>query len=681
MSRSLKHSNLFMHGCLYGALGIFFALLFCGAAKAKTLYNRYLSMGLEDLMNIEVTSAFKRPQSLKDTAAAVFVITQEDIRRSGATHVADLLRMVPGVDVAQGYSNTWAVSIRGFNEEYYTSKILLLIDGRSVYSAIFPTVNWSENDIPLEEIERIEVVRGPGGAVWGANAVNGIINIITKKAEDTQGLHLSFGGGNEERGFGYLRYGGRVGDNTFYRLYLNGISRDSSAGTTSFKTKDDWYDYRGGGRVDWYGTNDEVSLFGDLYWSRQATSRNIYSYYPPYKTRHNSHMNISNGDVNLKWTHHLSNGSTFSLRSYYQYSDWNRYDFNSRVDTFDIEAQYLFSPIKHHSLMVGAGYRLDDEDVDATWYMAFDNPHRKDETFNLFIQDKISLMKDRLILTLGSKFEHNHYTDWEVQPSFRALFKVSKKISLWGAVSRAVHTPDMFTQDMRWCGMFYGPTPNRPFAFQMSLKGDQDLVSEDLWAYELGARLSISPRIDLDLAFYYNNYNHLIGLKAPSKMRFNKGPIPHLEYPVTVSNLMDGEVYGAEVSSNIKVTPWWTIKPAYTYTHMHLWSNHSNLFKLYDEDIEEHKTPQHQLSVRSLMDLPHGLELDWWLRYVSRTYKVNSYVAFDARIGWRPTDNLEISLVGRNLFDNHHLELTPLLAEQPPSEVERSVYAKVSVWF
>ncbi len=666
----------------YLVVGVLFLLVlkFPVRVQAEVVANRYLSMSLEELMNIEVTSAFKRPQSLRDTAAAVFVITREDIRRSGVTHFADLLRMVPGVNVAQVYSNRWAVSIRGFNEEYYSSKILLLIDGRSVYSPIFPTVMWDENDIPLEEIERVEVVRGPGGATWGANAVNGIINIITRKASDTQGGLLSVGGGNEERGFGYLGYGGRVGENAFYRIYLKGMSRDGSHGTTSFNTRDDWYDYRGGGRLDWEGDSDELSVMGDLHWSRQKTSRNIFSYSPPYNERHNSHMGAASGDLNLKWKHLFSDCSRFSVQTYYQFTNRNRYDYDSSISTFDIETSYLFSPLPHNSVQVGAGYRLDVEDIDSKWYMDFNNPHRKDETVNIFLQDQISLFDNRLIFTGGAKFEHNHYTGWEVQPSLRVLLKATENLTLWGAVSMAVHTPDMFSRDLRWVACFSPPTGNRPFVFNISTSGDKNLVSERMWAYETGGRWSLGDRVNLDVALYFDHYNHLVGLSAPEGPVFSLEPVAHMEYPLKVTNTMDGDVYGAEISANILLLPNWRIMPAYTFTKMYLWST-KRPFVIYDEKEMERKTPRHQFSLRSQLTLFHQVELDTWLRHVSSLEGVSSYTAFDARIGWRPKDNIEISISGRNLFDNHHLEFVPLLMEQPPSEVERSVYAKVSVWF
>ncbi len=432
--------------------------------------------------------------------------------------------------------------------------------------------------------------------------------------------------------------------------------------------------------VDWSGDKNSISLSGDIYWSRQNTSRDIYSFDPPYSRRHNSHTSISSGNINLKWTHNFYGGSQLSLHTYYQFSDWNRYDFDSRIDTVDVEAQYLFSPMEHHTVLVGTGYRLDAEDVDAKWYMAFDDPQRKDKTFNVFFQDKISMLDDRLLLTLGSKFEHNHYTGWEVQPSFRVLLKVNDKTNLWGAISRAVHTPDMVTRSMRWCGFIQGPTEKTPFIFNVPINGNKDITSESLWAYELGGRFSISPRVDIDMALYFNHYNHLMGFKAPDQPYLKMDPVLHLSYPVQMKNMMDGDVYGMEVSANISLLPWWKIKPAYTYTRMHLWER-SGAFGAYDKDVIEQKTPQHQFSLRSMINLPHNLTLDTWLRYVSHIYHVSSYTACDARVGWKPVDNMEISLVGRNLFDNHHLEFVPLFQEQPPSEVERSIYLKVSLWF
>lgn len=626
-------------------------------------------------MKIEVTSVSKRPERLSDAAAAIYVITNEDIRRSGATSIPEALRLAPGLEVARQDSHTWAISSRGFNDEF-ANQLLVLIDGRSVYTPLFAGVYWDVQDLPLEDIHRIEVIRGPGAALWGANAVNGVINITTRAAKDTQGLLVSGGAGNEERGFGTVRYGGKLGENAFYRVYAKYVNRDDSALPDGSDANDNWSMWRGGFRFDWEPTDDDLyTLQGDIYTGELNQTVIGPSLTAPYFTLLTDEVIVSGGNLLGRWNHQFSDTSELAFKLYYDRTERDRVVFAERRDTFDLDLQHRFQLGDRHDFVVGLGYNLTSDELENTFAVSFDPTERTDSLYSAFVQDEIELIRDRLRLTLGTKVEHNDYTGWEVQPNARLSLNITKKQTAWFAASRAISTPSRAEDDIR-INRTLPPGVLGPLPALVSQFGSRDMDSKELIAFELGYRVQPHDRVTLDLASFYSIYDRQRSLE-PGAPSVNPGPPPHIFVPFTINNLIEGEVYGAELASSFQPTDWWRLRVNYTAWSLQLHKKPGSN----DPALEgaEDDSPNHQVGVRSLMDLPAHFEVDLGLRYVDalQNRDVPAYVAFDARIGWRPNKHWEFSVVGQSLFNNHK-EFAPSFIQSEITEVQTSVYGKIT---
>lgn len=637
------------------------------AANGKEI----MDMDLEALMKIQVTSVSKRPEKLSDAAAAIYVITQEDIRRSGVTSIPEALRLAPGMEVARQDSHTWAISSRGFNDEF-ANQLLVLIDGRSVYTPLFAGVYWDVQDLPLEDINRIEVIRGPGAALWGANAVNGVINITTKKAKDTQGLLLTAGAGNEERGFGTVRYGGKAGERAFYRVYAKYLNRDDSALPNGSDAHDSWSKWQGGFRFDFEPTEQNLfTLQGDIYTGRLNQAVIVPLQAAPFSQELRDKVNVSGGNILGRWTHQFSANSDLALKLYYDRTDRDRVVFAERRDTFDLDLQHHFQLGDRQDIVVGLGYNITSDELDNTFAVMFHPARRTSSLYSAFVQDEIEVIRDKLRLTLGTKLEHNDYTGWEVQPSVRLSASITKRQTAWFAASRAISTPSRAEDDIR-INRSFGP-------FLVSQFGSRQMDSKELIAFELGYRIQPHDRVTLDLATFYNLYDRQRSLE-PGAPRATPPP-PHM--PFTINNLIEGETYGAELSGSFQLTDWWRARVNYTVLSIQLHKKAGSNDTI--AEGAEHDSPNHQVGIRSLMDLPHHLELDLGFRYVDALSNplrdVPSYSAFDARLGWRPNKNWEFSIVAQNIFDNRHKEFSPSYIQTQITEVETSVYGKITFRF
>ncbi len=599
---------------------------------------------LKELMEVIVTSVSKKAEKLSEAASSVTVISQDDIRRSGATSLPEALRLAPNLEVARVNSHEWAISARGFNGTT-ANKLLVLIDGRSVYTPLFSGVFWDVQDTLLEDVDRIEVISGPGATLWGANAVNGVINILTKSARDTQGFLLYGGGGTEQRAFGGLRYGGLLGTNAYYRVYANYFKRDATVLPNGADGQDDWQMGQGGFRLDWYpGEANQLTFQGDGYGGAidQLVKEDI---------------RVSGGNLIGRWSHTFSEQSDLKAQFYYDRTHRRiPATFAEDLDTFDFDLQHHFPVGERQDVVWGLNYRLSEDKVDNTPNFAFLPARLSFQLFSGFVQDEITLVRDRLRLTLGSKFEHNDFSGFEYQPSARLSWTMTSRQTLWGAISRAVRTPSRIDQD------FFAPA-NPPFI----VAGGPKFVSEELLAYELGYRIRPIDPLSFSLAAFYNDYDKLRSLEP--------GP------PITVSNGLEGETYGAELSGSYQLAPWWRWQTGYAYLHEHLRLKQGSM------DINqargEGSDPQHQFSVRSSIDLPGHLELDAALRYVDVLHNiangvrgtVPSYVEVDVRLGWMPNKNLELSIVGQNLVHRQHPEFGSPTSRH---EIQRGAFAKVS---
>jgi iron complex outermembrane recepter protein len=600
-------------------------------------------LSLEELMDIEVTSVSKRPEKLSETASAIQVITGEDIRRSGASSIPEALRLASNLEVAQVDSRQWAISARGFNSTA-ANKLLVMIDGRTVYTPLYSGVFWDVQDVLLEDVDRIEVISGPGATLWGANAVNGVINVTTKNAKDTQGLLVSGGGGTELRDFGSIRYGGTVSSNLHYRVYGKYFDRDSMALPDGQDANNDWRMGQGGFRLDWDASQANlVTVQGDLYGGRMAQ-------------RGADDIRVDGGNVIGRWTHTFSENSEFKLQLYYDRA--HRVipgTFAEDLDTYDVDFQHRFLVGERHDVVWGLGYRLINDDVGNTPGLAFLPPRVARQWVNWFAQDEIALVKDRLHLTVGTKIEHNDYTGFEFQPSGRLAWKVDQGQTLWGAISRAVRTPSRIDRELF--------APGSPPFF---LAGGTNFVSEEVLAYEVGYRVQPCPRLALSLAGFYNDYDNLRSIEKAN---------PPAAFPLVFANGQHGETYGGELTADYRVTDWWRLRAGYTELQVHIRPKPGSTDT--SNGSGESHDPNHQVFLRSSLDLPGHFEFDADFRHVSgiANQQVPAYQELDLRLAWQPIPRLEVSIVGQNLLHDRHPEFGSPSARR---EVERGVYGKVS---
>ena len=644
-------------------------VLYCQSTQADDT-EEITDLSIEQLMNLEITSVSKKAEKLSDSPAAVFAITQEDIRRSGTTSIPDALRMVPGMHVGRIDSNKWAVSSRGFNGRY-ANKLLVLIDGRSVYTPTFSGVYWDQNDVMLEDIERIEVIRGPGGTLWGANAVNGVINIITKHASDTQGGVVAAGGGTHEHGFGAARYGVKLDKNSYGRLYVKGFKRGEYKHTALKDAGDNWNMVQGGFRTDSQFTRrDALTFSGDIYTGDVNQKPHIPSLTPPYFEDANDTVKTFGGNFLGRWQHTFSAVSDLSLQAYYNHYHRDEGFFEQELNTIDLDFQHRFTWAGRNDILWGLGYRYTTDAYSTHFIAAFDPDSREDHLFSAFLQDEITLVDKYLHLTLGAKFEHNDYSGFEIQPSARLLWTPHSRHKLWAAISRAVRTPSRTDHDLNSTSTVIPPSgPSSPLPIRINALGSDNYESEELLAFEVGYRIIPFDSISLDFTAFYNIYDGQIGTETgiPSFQG------DHINLPLTLVNGLNGKTYGMELAALWRSTEWWIWHASYSYLKTQI-------------DIQS-PSPQHLLSLRSEMSFSNNINVDLWFRYqdnfgrrnafTSRDFGIQNYVTLDARLSWKPIKDLELSIIGQNLLDSRHPEYLDEGYARPIVEIERGVYGKL----
>jgi iron complex outermembrane receptor protein len=648
---------------------LLFAVNACvGSPAAST--NDLAELSLEDLMRVKITSVSKRPEVLGGAAAAIHLITGDDVRREGFLNLADSLRYVPGMQVAQINSHSWGVSARGFNAEYAT-KLLVLLDGRSVYTPLNAGVYWDTLDLMLEDLDRIEVIRGPGGTLWGANAVNGVINITSKSARDTQGWLVTGGGGTEEHGFAGARYGGHLGAETFYRIYGKYDNHDELAFANGARAGDAWQLARTGFRLDSGSADaDLLTLQGDLFHGAEDWLYTQPIAAAPFTQTVPDHERVFGANLLGRWTHTFDSEAQFILQTYYDHTDRESNLPNEQRDTYDVDLQHHFVPFGRHNLVAGLGYRLTTDRIRNSYANGFTPPNRSLQLFSGFVQDEVTLIEDRLRFTLGSKLEHNDFTGLEYQPSVRLAWTPSDAQTIWTSVSRAVRTPSRAEDDVR----VNRSAPGLPGSV-VSLLGHPGGESEKLMAYEIGYRTLPLPKLSFDVAAFYHDYDELrsleLGPNPPTP------PVPVATY--YVQNKLKGTSWGLELASDWQLLDWWRWRGTYTYFQLDL-DFVGGGTDLNTIQLLEGNAPRHQFTLRSQMDLPYRLEFDTGLRYVDHLAnpRIPSYLTMDVRLSWRPNPNLEISVVGLNLLEARHAEFAATQVVTPQREVQRSVYGKIS---
>jgi iron complex outermembrane receptor protein len=640
-------------------------------------------MSLEELMEVEVVSLFKKKQRLMDAAAAVFVISQDDIRRSGATNIPEVLRMVPGVHVARIESSKWAVTARGFNGRF-ANKLLVLIDGRSIYSPFLSGVYWEQQDVLLEDVDRIEVIRGPGASLWGANAVNGVINIVTKNAEDTTGFQATAGGGNEERAFGSARYGFELGERGAARIYAKYLNRDDLELTSGGRGDDEWNLFRTGFRSDLSPNDDnELTLIGDGYFGELRETVFDLNFDNPDPEPMGNSIDTYGFNFLARWNRILSPTSDISLQTYYDRNTRNSFQLPGDRHNFDIDFQHTSELMPGNTLLWGLGYRFGTDDFENNFESSLDTTSRDMHQYSAFIQDEQELFKNQLRLIAGMKFELNEFSGFEYQPTVRASWTPNARHTVWGAFSRAVRIPTRAENDLRLNIEVIEPNPLAPPGTPptlISIFGKEDFESETVLAYELGYRIKPKPGISLDFAVFYNFYDNIRSASAGQPFLGEFEDVLNVTVPINADNMNELQSYGLEFAGYWQALDYLAFNLAYSYSDFdYLQENNFGT-----SDAAPWATPRHEFSLRTQLDLPMDIEVDAWLRYTSAItdIDIDGYVNLDMRLAKKFGEHYELALVGQNLLEDSHQEFTGIeFVRGVTSEVERSFYLKATLNF
>lgn len=638
--------------------------------------NDLLPLSWEELTELDVSSLSRQTQSVKNSPAAAFVITSEDIHRAGVTSLPEVLRMVPGMNVAKINAWNWAVSARGFND-LYANKLQVMIDGRSIYDPLVSGVYWGQQNPSLQDIERIEVLRGPSGSLWGANAVNGTINIITRSAKDTQGGLLYGGGGTEEQGFGGIRYGGKLSDSTFLRGTVNGIQRDASTDLSGSRGTHDYGNAQNGNlRLDSQPTeHDQLMLEANLSRYRlHGYFIGITSPTPPLWRQDDFGRDGFTGSLQGSWKHRTDSGHHSDLNLSFTQTDWQLAMNQMSRSHFVADFQHSLPEYRGHHLLWGLNYQLISDNFDNTLTLGFVPDQFTQHNVGLFLQDQIDLSDD-LVLTLGNRVEHFTYTGWETEPNARLMWTPDKQHSLWAAVSRAVVLPNRAQHSIR---VFKPVLPDSNTFFEAA--ANPKMLTENLLAFELGWRWQANRNLDIDTALFYNIYDRMQGTRFDGNVRAD--PTFGNVREATVGNYRQVKSYGLETAVNYRVSQDWRLQASYSANRFHV-DYDPNIAWFRDPQTEPHSNPQHTLSLRSLFNLTNEVELDLWGRYVDRitvdtVSNIPAYFTMDVRLGWHPHKDLEFSFSAQNLLDNQHPEFSDILYIPVASQIQRGYLAQMS---
>jgi iron complex outermembrane recepter protein len=639
-------------------------------------------VSLEDLMQMEVTSVSKKEQSLSMSGAAIYVITQEDIRRSGAATIPDLIRMVPGVDVAQIDANTYAISIRGFNDRL-ADKVLVLIDGRTVYTPTTSGVYWDQQDVPLEDIDRIEIIRGPGGTIWGGNAVNGVINIITKRAKDTQGLVVSAAGGTEGTARGLIQYGGKVGDIGSYRVFENYSNTGNSlASDGKTSAADGWHLFHTGFRSDWtLSPHDTMTVQGDLSDASEGqTIAVVFANALPLARTFNDSVSVEEGNLLGRWNHIFANGSDASLQIYYD--RYNRHDegVKETLDTIDLDFQHHFRAGSRNDVVWGVDYRSSSDGHVAGYGKTYVPLSLQSNLYGAFVQDEIKIAES-FSLIVGSKFENQLFSGFHVSPSAQLVWTPSDRHTLWASASQAWRELSR-EQAGLIIDPYTFPLPGGGFGVAQ-YRGSPTSKPERLHDVEAGYRTQATKHLFFDVSTFLSYFHGLETLDPLPPYVASEGGTPYLVLPAVFGNTANARTYGAEVAANWNPVPWWRMNASYSAIRLKV-SPDPGSVDTSNQELADN-SPENQFQVHSLLNLGRHAEWDSAAYYVGRLRNggdgpVPAYTRVDTRLGWRFGTRLEVSLVGQNLLRPTHAEFHNAY-EVRRTLVERSVFAKMTWHF
>ena len=593
------------------------------AAQAGT---DVFALNLEELMQIVVTSVSKKEQTLAKTAAAAYVIQADDIRRSGASNIPEALRLAPGVQVSALGNNKWAVSIRG-QADQYSNKLLVLVDGRSVYSPLFSGVQWEALDVPLENIARIEVIRGPGASIWGANAVNGVINIITKSAFDTVGARVAIAAGSELRGYGFARYGWSPGPDSAAQIYVKAHDYGASLPVEGGDGVDDWRNRSAGFKLENLLESGPLKVQGGVYQSLAGSELTQVSA-PPTNTLVQSTQQISGGHLMARWENQRGQDLQQSLQASLDHLDFDHAILKERRTTLDLEYQNEMAMGTDHDLIWGLGYQFSSDHIDGSPMVMVDDPDRNTALYSAYVQDEISLQPERWRLSLGARLEHNDYTGLALQPNLRLLWTPDDSNSTWLSLARAIRTPSRME---RGAAIYLqaDPTGMPPFVPPSVLQlVSKQMGNEQLDALDLGWRYRLNATASLDLSAFYYQYEKLRGtaLTPPTLV----SPPGYLLVQTQGDNANSAITHGLEASFDWQPQQGWRMQANYSWLNSNVHT--ADLAGQLTSDYTD-TSPTHQVSLRSSLDLSAALRWDAWLRYVSRIdkYAIPQFTTLDMR--------------------------------------------------
>jgi iron complex outermembrane receptor protein len=650
------------------------------SAAPQSVTGDLAQMSIEDLMNLEVTSGAKKVEPVQRTAAAIFVITSEDIRRSGATTLPDVLRMVPGLEVAQVSGNTWSISSRGFND-IFADKLLVLVDGRTIYSPVFTGVLWDAQDMLLANIERIEVIRGPGAALWGTNAVNGVINIVSKTAAKTQGATLTTGAGNIEGVYGAVQYGGKLGNNGFYRVFVKGFSKASNPGDADGESLDGWSVQHGGFRADWtLNSRDSLTVQGDLFQSSgEGTTNFTTSLSPLVFGSVPGELDNHGGDLSARWRRTFSARSEVSLQAYFDHESADAGFVSGSSNTVDVEFQHHFGIGDRHDVVWGVDYRAIQIVTFGSAAVSFTPPRTLQNLGSIFFQDEIELLPGRVRLTLGGRVQREYSTGFDFQPDARILWTPTNRQVVWLAASRALR--GVSPSDTSVTALL-GPIPSGsgPLIVPEAL-GNPNLRPEAEVAFQIGYRAEIASTFSIDAAAFFNKYTHVRGEDAGTPILETGAGDPFLLLPETADNKISGDTHGIEFAGTWKPVSVWKLSGGYTWINGTFRDGSTGAPP--GTSANTLNSPHHQFSLRSSVNLPHRFELD------SALYRVGpldasgapGYYRLDVRLGWHVGEHAEFAVVGQNLLSANHTEWANETDWFAAASIRRSYYAKMTWHF
>jgi iron complex outermembrane recepter protein len=636
-------------------------------------------LSLAELLEVPVTVVSRTSSPLNQVAGAVHVITQDDIRRSGSQSLAETLRLAPGMEVAQVNSANWAVASGGFNDTY-ANKLLVLRDGRSLYTPLFSGTYWNQQMTLLPDVEKIEVVLGPGASVWGANAVNGVVNVVSKSAFDTIGTLVQAGGGTELLGRASVRSGSLINENLALRVYAQQDVRDDSATPSGGRSHDASESTLAGFRLDWRNPDEaEFMLNGELSRSAAEASAVLPLFTPPYSETVRATDRSFSGFILGRWQRHLSESSTLSLDAYYDGTRIDHPVLSEKRDTGEVGLQYITEIGAVQRLSAGANYRITSDDYPTTGPTVLNPQTDVRQLPSAFVQDEITLVADQLVLTLGTKIEGVEGNQAELQPSLRLAWMPTKVVTVWGSVARAARTPSRAEQNASAIFGVYPPgTVNPTFPAVAIATGNPNLESEHLVAIETGVRWQASETLSFDVAGHSHVYDNLRTI-SPGTPYFD--PVNSvIVLPQGPANLMHGVVWSGEAGVQWSPTPHSRLRASYSLFQPHL-ERDQDFVGSRDVAIAVDRSPRHQAMLWGSLDLLGSLEFDTRLRYVSAlTYSaIPAYWELDARLGWKLGHGLEFALIGKGLLHSTHAEFgDSQYGGSPVSVIERSVFAQVT---